>query len=553
MKKLLLFSYFLFLISILGLPIDLFSQNVGIGTTSPQSRLHINSPADEALRLEANQPYLSLYSNGVYKGYFWKSPNSIEIGSAATSNLPVTIAPDGIQRMIINEQGKVGIGTIAPTQTLDVNGTLRIRQGNPGMGKILSSDANGNASWIDPSSIGSGGGAGFGAWGDCSMRNISAYNPVADDAGLHEDVLGSSVAISGNFAIVGAPVNASSGPVSRKGSASIYQFNGTNWVFFQKISDPNSTNSRDYFGNSVAISGDHIIVGSPAKKIGSNIFQGSVSFFKYDGTSWIFQQNVSDPDGATFDGFGTSVSIFGNDAVAGTPFANGGTGYAYMMHYDGSTWSLTQKLTEPTGSPNDQFGTAVSLSGNYLAVGSPFDDITSTDMGSVTLFEFNGTNWSRVDIITMVLNGTAFFGASVSLNGNQLLAGAPGDIVNSNNAQGSVHYFKRSSSWDYKQSITRSDGASNDFFGSSVSVSPNYMVIGSYGDQVGNNLSQGSASIYQRMGIGWQLLQFTTDPAGEPSERFGTSVSLDTNSPNFLIGSPGFMNDLGKAIFGKIN
>src|SRR5690348_5477960 len=125
MKKLLL-SYSVFLISILSLPKDLFSQNVGIGNSSPQSKLHITAISDEVLRLEASQPYLSLYSNGVYKGYFWKSSNSIEIGSAAGSNLPITLAPDGFQRVFVTALGNVGIGVSAPAQKLEVNGNTFI-------------------------------------------------------------------------------------------------------------------------------------------------------------------------------------------------------------------------------------------------------------------------------------------------------------------------------------------------------------------------------------------------------------------------------------------
>ncbi len=131
MKKV-FFSHFLFLF-----PYFLFAQNIGIGTTTPQSKLHILSVTDEIVRLDANQPYIALYSNGIYKGYFWKSPNSIEIGSAGGSNLPVTIATEGFQRMFIAPSGNVGIGTSSPLQRLQVegnayvNGYVGIQNNNP--------------------------------------------------------------------------------------------------------------------------------------------------------------------------------------------------------------------------------------------------------------------------------------------------------------------------------------------------------------------------------------------------------------------------------------
>lgn len=96
------------------------SQNVGIGTNTPQSKLHIISAGNEVVRLDAGNPFLSLYSNGVYKGYFWRSPNSIEIGSASGSGLPITLAPDGFQRLFVTSPGNVGIGTGTPLARLHV-------------------------------------------------------------------------------------------------------------------------------------------------------------------------------------------------------------------------------------------------------------------------------------------------------------------------------------------------------------------------------------------------------------------------------------------------
>ena len=175
----------------------------------------------------------------------------------------------------------VGIGTISPTEKLHVTGNIKVDTIKPnaikllpnaGNGKILTSDATGNASWqkgiIDS-------GVGFGPWGDCSVNNISEYNPVVDPTGTADDYFGGSTSISGNFAIVGA-YNDDVGVNINQGSASIFQFNGTNWVLMQKLTDATGA-TGDFFGSSVSISGNYAIVGSYADDVGANIDQGSAS------------------------------------------------------------------------------------------------------------------------------------------------------------------------------------------------------------------------------------------------------------------------------------
>lgn len=115
MKLKIVFLYF-YLIS----SIQVNAQNIGIGTTTPQTALHIVSGSDEALRLVANNPFLSLYSAGVPVGNFGKALNSIEVSAVPGTFLPITFTTEGIQRMFIGSDGLIGIGTISPGASLDV-------------------------------------------------------------------------------------------------------------------------------------------------------------------------------------------------------------------------------------------------------------------------------------------------------------------------------------------------------------------------------------------------------------------------------------------------
>ena len=164
---------------------------------------------------------------------------------------------------------------------------------------------------------------GFGPWGDCSMGAISEYNPVVDETGAAGDQFGNSVSISGNFAIVGAyrdDVGANAG----QGSASIDQYNGSNWVLMNKITDATGA-ADDYFGYSVSISGNYAIVGAYTDDIGANINQGSASIYQRLGLGWQKLQYVTDPGGNSGDLFGFSTAIDGTTKR----FLNGVPFYAY--------------------------------------------------------------------------------------------------------------------------------------------------------------------------------------------------------------------------------
>ncbi|HSC53491.1 MAG TPA: hypothetical protein VLC98_07725 [Phnomibacter sp.] len=99
-------------------------KNVGIGTATPTAPLHIKSTGSELLKIEGANPYIGLYDNTEgYRGYLWYS-NSIELGSAYGSNLPVTIAPGNLLSSYFLPNGNVGIGIANPTQKLQVAGNI---------------------------------------------------------------------------------------------------------------------------------------------------------------------------------------------------------------------------------------------------------------------------------------------------------------------------------------------------------------------------------------------------------------------------------------------
>ncbi len=447
----------------------------------------------------------------------------------------------------------VGIGTTTPNEKLEVSGNIKADTVKPAaikfvpnaaVGKILTSDAAGNASWADAKT----GGVGFGAWGGCDVTGVNEYNPVADDSAALNDFFGFSESISGNFAIIGA-YGDDIGANNFQGSANIYKYDGSNWVLFKKLTDATGQ-VNDNFGYSVSISGNYAVVGSYGDDIGANISQGSVSVYKFDGTDWVFMQRLTDPIGQASDLFGSSVSISSTYIAVGATNGDVGSninfGTVSIFKFDGTNWIFMQKVSDATGANVDRFGYALSISDNHLIVGSDRDDVgANVDQGSASFFRYNGTNWVLIQKTSNAAGAAGDgFGSSVSIAGNYAVIGEPSNGVGIGNI-----YRYNGTNWLLMQSLTE---ASSSNFASRVCVSENYILIGAPGEIIGTNANQGAAYLYIRVGGRWQKIQRITDPVGAASAAFGLAVAIDGSTKRFVIGAnnaaPG-----GKAIFGKVN
>ena len=345
---------------------------------------------------------------------------------------------------------------------------------------------------------------------------------IASD-GAAGDYFGYSVSISGDTAVVGAYQDDGS-----KGSAYVFVRSGTTWSQQAKLTAGDDGAAGDSFGNSVSISGDTVVVGAPGDDDNGSS-SGSAYVFERSGTTWTQQPKLIAGDGTAGDFFGNSVSISGDTVVVGAPVGDGKgsmSGSAYVFVRDVTGWSQQAKLIAGDGAFLDFFGWSVSISGDTVAVGANWDDDKGANSGSAYVFQRTGTTWGQqAKLIASDGAAADLFGNSVSISGDTVVVGAHQDDDNGADS-GSAYVFERTgTTWSTPAKLKASDGAAADYFGISVSISGDTAVVGSYRDD-DKASSTGSAYVFERTGTTWSTPAKLTASDGAKDDYFGYSVSI---------------------------
>jgi T5SS/PEP-CTERM-associated repeat protein len=211
---------------------------------------------------------------------------------------------------------------------------------------------------------------------------------IASDAAFN-DSFGDGVSLSGDSALAGAKSDDDWG--SESGSAYYFKNlnSNTSGVATENVKLTASDGAaNDFFGNYVSLSGDKALVSSYRATVNGHTVQGAAYYFKglNSNTTGHATENVklTASDGAANDTFGVSVSLNGDTALLG---ANGddnmgsASGSAYIftaLDSAGSAATETLILTASDGLAGDNFGVAVSLSGDNFVIGAHKGDSTTT-------------------------------------------------------------------------------------------------------------------------------------------------------------------------------
>ena len=361
------------------------------------------------------------------------------------------------------------------------------------------------------------------------------------------DSAGSSVAISGDTVVVGAPMYTGQGG----GAGAVYVFRKAAGGKVTQVATLQSVEHLHLwsFGTSVAIRGDTVVVGAA---YGNNL-AGAAYVFVKPKSGWHDMSesaNLIASDQQSFSALGASVAISGNTIVVGAP-GQGVGGAIYVFVKPKSGWgkmTQTAELTVSTGGNNDGLGGAVSISGDTIVAGAS-GVIANTGAAYIFLRPTGG--WITTSTFNAELTSSDSqlgdsFGLSLATDGSTVVVGAPSALSN----QGSAYVFsKPATGWTTTSSpnarLTASDGASGDRFGSSTGFAGITALVGAP-----SNSPSGAAYVFVEPSSGWKATsEFSAKLNGASGVALGSSIALQGNIA--IAGAPNYNSGLGAAyVFG---
>ena len=328
-----------------------------------------------------------------------------------------------------------------------------------------------------------------------------------------------SIAISGDTIVLGAGnefIEKNGTQTAGAGAAYVFQrdLGGVNnWGQVVRLTAIDFS-ENDRFGYSVGIDGDTIVVGAKSDDIDMDVDAGSAYVFQRNpgGKRWRQVKHLIADDESGGDFFGTSIAISGDTIVVGAERDNVGLtancGSAYIFYRDRGgldSWGQIKKLIAGDKSHDDNFGNAVAISGDTIVVGAKMDDIGLTaNCGSAYVFQRNqyGVDaWGEVKkLIVADKSHDDNFGNAVAISGDTIVVGAKMDDIGLTANCGSAYIFQRDlggpDSWVLGKKLFVSDKFSNDNFGNSVAISKSTVVIGVPFDD-DNRENSGSAYLFE--------------------------------------------------------
>ena len=361
---------------------------------------------------------------------------------------------------------------------------------------------------------------------------------LASDADIGDE-LGFAVAISGDTAVAGAAREDAGG--SQAGAAYVFQRDEggvDNWGEMKKLL-ASDAQADDQFGFRVAISADTVIVGAAGEAAGGTQAGAAYVFQRDEGgaENWGEVKKLTASDAEASEIFGNSVAVSGDTVVVGARWESSGgnlAGAAYVFQRDeggAENWGEVSKLLASDAQAGDEFGVSVAVSGDTTIVGAWREDALGSAAGAAYVFgrnEGGADNWGEVKKL-LASDGEAGdnFGNSLAVDGDTVVVGAHGE-----DPAGAAYVFQRdeggTDNWGEVKKLTASDGEASRIFGHGVGISGDTAVVGARLDD-SEGWAAGAAHVFRRSQGGtnnWGELTKLTASDAEAGDEFGSSAAV---------------------------
>jgi len=259
--------------------------------------------------------------------------------------------------------------------------------------------------------------------------------------------------------------------------------------------------------------------------------------FQNAGTTNVTLTNTwfTSSNNASGDNFGVRMNMSGETVVVGgiddshdSPFS----GAAYVFVKVGAGWVQQQKLTATAPVTNQGFAASVAIEGNTIVVGAPGeDDETQPLAGAAYVFIRDGSNWLLQQKLRLPETRTGdAFGTAVGISGDSIVVTAPGDADN-NFLSGTASVFTRDQNgvWSFQQKFRATDQILDQMYGASVAISGDTVMVGSEYLAPIHNAGIGAVYVYERVGAMWTLTKKLTSSTWRGGYEFGRFLAMDGN------------------------
>jgi hypothetical protein len=307
-----------------------------------------------------------------------------------------------------------------------------------------------------------------------------------------------------------------------QGSATLFRLSDEN---FHRTITSSSGQAYDYFGISLAIDGDYIVIGAPFHDVrGSD--SGAAYVYKISDPS--YERFVLPPDLLEGDTFGWGISIDDGSFVVSSNLSDDtarDAGSFYLFSCDDVTFE--KKVIPNLGQTDDWFGWGTAINNGLVAVGSILDDNQGSNSGSVFLYDYSTQN-HLATLTTPTISPNAYFGNSITITNQHIIVGAPGEATPLLEA-GVVYIFDRVTK-QLVHTIQSPSPASGNSFGHTVASDGTYMMVSEHSTNRDNMQNVGTVWCFD---IGtWSLVERIDSPVELPDENFsfswdGRSIAID--------------------------